>query len=76
MRPLAVIDAEPGVGEGAQLGDRFKEVRVQHLSSVAPIERSINPAMPVTFLEVYGVASLWLSARRPTPVPRWVAVAF
>jgi hypothetical protein len=39
------------VVEGVQLGDRFKEVRVQRLSSVAPIEASIDPAMPVTFLE-------------------------
>ena len=38
MGPLTVVDPEPGVGEGAQLRDRFKEVRVQHLCSVAPIE--------------------------------------
>jgi hypothetical protein len=36
--PLTVVDPEPGVGEDAQLRDGFKEVRVQHLSSIAPIE--------------------------------------
>jgi hypothetical protein len=38
MGPLSVVDPEPGVGEGAQLRDGFKEVRVQHLGSTAPIE--------------------------------------
>lgn len=38
MRPLAVVDTKPRVGEGAQLCDRFEEVRVQHLSPIAPIE--------------------------------------
>jgi len=38
MGPLAVVDPEPGVGEGAQLHDGFKEVGVQHLGSIAPIE--------------------------------------
>jgi len=32
------------VGWRAQLGDRFKEVRVQHLSSVAPIEAFDQPS--------------------------------
>jgi len=36
--PLTVVDPEPGGGEGAQLRDKFKEVRVQHLRSIAPIE--------------------------------------
>ena len=38
MGPLAVVDSQPGVREGAQLRDRFKEVRVQHLGSIASIE--------------------------------------
>ena len=38
MGPLAVVDAKPGVGKGAQLRDGFKEVRVQHLGSIAPVE--------------------------------------
>lgn len=38
MGPLAVVDPEPGVGEGTQLRDRLKEVRIQHLGSVAPVE--------------------------------------
>jgi hypothetical protein len=37
MGPLGVVNSEPGVGEGAQLRDGFKEVRVQQLGSVAPI---------------------------------------
>jgi len=36
--PLTVVDPEPSVGEDAQLRDGFKEVRVQHLGSIAPIE--------------------------------------
>ena len=36
--PLAVVNPEPGVGESAQLRDGFKEVRVQHLGSITPIE--------------------------------------
>ena len=32
--PLAVVNPDPGVGEGAQLCDGFKEVRVQHLGSI------------------------------------------
>ena len=38
MGPLTVVDAEPGVSEGAQLRDGFKEVRIEHLGSIAPIE--------------------------------------
>ena len=38
MRPLLVVDPKPRAGDGAQLRDRFEEVRVQHLGPVAPIE--------------------------------------
>ena len=38
MGPLAVVDAQPLVGHSPQLGDRFKQVRIQHLGSVASIE--------------------------------------
>ena len=38
MGPLAVVDPKPSVGQGAQLRQRFEEVRVQHLGPVAPIE--------------------------------------
>lgn len=38
MGPLAVVDPKPRVREGAQLRDGFKEVGVQHLGSIAPIE--------------------------------------
>ena len=38
MGPLAVVDAEPRVGEDPQLCDGFKEVRVEHLRSIASIE--------------------------------------
>jgi hypothetical protein len=34
----AVVDPKRHVGGGAQFRDRFKEVRVEHLGSVAPIE--------------------------------------
>jgi hypothetical protein len=36
--PLAVVNPEPSVGEGAQLRDGFEQVRVQHFGSVAPVE--------------------------------------
>ena len=36
--PLTVVNPEPRVRDGAQLRDRFKEVRVEHLGSIAPIE--------------------------------------
>jgi hypothetical protein len=38
VRPLAVVDPEPSVGEDAQLRERFKQVRVQYLGSVAAVE--------------------------------------
>lgn len=45
MGPLAVVDPEPGVGEGTPLRDRFKEVRVQHLGSVASVNRLLKNSM-------------------------------
>ena len=38
MGPFAVVDPEPCVGESTQLPNRFKQVRVQHLRPIAPIE--------------------------------------
>ena len=38
MGPLAVVNPKPGVGQGAPLRDGLKEVRVQHLGSITPIE--------------------------------------
>ena len=38
MRALLVVNAQPLVGDGPQLGDRFEEVRVEHLGPIAPIE--------------------------------------
>ena len=38
MGPLAVVDPQPGVGERAQLGDRFEEMGIEDLRSVAAIE--------------------------------------
>lgn len=38
MGPLAVVDPERGIGHHPQLRDRFKEVRIQHLGPIAPIE--------------------------------------
>ncbi len=39
--PLAVVDPEPGVRERTQLGDGFKEVRVQHLGRLLRLKRSM-----------------------------------
>ena len=38
MRPLAVVDAEPGVGERLELRGRVEEMGVQHLSAIRAIE--------------------------------------
>ena len=38
MGSLAVVNPEPGVGQRLQLGDRFEEVRVEDLRSIAAVE--------------------------------------
>ena len=38
MGPLAVVALEPGLGEIAHLGDRFKGIRIEDFGAVTPIE--------------------------------------
>lgn len=53
MRPLAVVDPEPGLSEGPQLRDGFKKVRVQHLGAIAPIETlDVRVLIPLSRLVV------------------------
>ena len=38
MRPLAVVDPQPGVGQRPQFGDRLEEMRIEDFCPVAAIE--------------------------------------
>ena len=60
MRPLAVVDAEPGVRERLEVRRRLKEVRVEHLGPIAAIE-----ALDKRIL--IGFAGLDVMDRHPMP---------
>ena len=38
MRPLAVVDPQPGVSQRSEFCDRLEEMRIEDFRSVAPIE--------------------------------------
>ena len=38
MRPLLVVRDKPALGQGADLGERFEEIRIEHLGAIGAIE--------------------------------------
>ena len=38
MGPLLVVGNEPAVGHCTNLGQRFKEIRIEHLGTIAAVE--------------------------------------
>lgn len=38
MRPLAVVDPQPGIRQRPQFGDRFEEMGIEDLGPIAAIE--------------------------------------
>ena len=58
MRPLLVVDPQPCHGQRLQLGDRLKEMGVEHLRAITPVE-------PLDVGILVGLARLDVVDRHP-----------
>ena len=58
VRPLLVVDPQPCHGQRLQLGDRLKEMGVEHLRAIAPVE-------PLDVGILVGLARLDVVDRHP-----------